>query len=132
MVNCSKFLNRSIKVIPVTAHDLLAYNRSRGGAAGRDKNGRAIILYDRVLESNPVALNHIVAHECAHHAYGLVATSADSRTTEYDADCLASKILVKQLGYGKAEFATITDFLMKFSYIGRKRAANVLECANLR
>ena len=121
LVANSAFADTSIFKCPVNARitsasaDDLAKLGFSGGAAGFD-NGVRTIKYDKQLEPIPEVMNHVIAHECAHHVLGhaeftIKSYYANERLQENPADCLASKMLVRQLGYGKKEFNVIINYL---------------------
>ena len=99
-----------------TSTDTLSRMGFSGGVAIIDKNGNHIIKYDKQLESIPEMMNSVIAHECAHHILGHVSHVirnyyANEQLQERPADCLATKMLERQLGYGDKEFNTIASFL---------------------
>ena len=118
-------------VTPVPSQDLTAIGLS-GGVATYE-NGYPVIRYDKDLADTPEVMNHVIAHECAHHILGHTVRPSPrnyyalEQLQEAPADCLASKMLVSQMGYGDKEFKLIGDFL-KF-HVGYPRAERVLSCA---
>lgn len=136
IIDCSAIVNEHVTIRSVTS-DKLAQSGVSGGGAEIDNNGRLVIVYEEVYENLPEVKNHILAHECAHHALGHVFAPvirnywANERIKEYPADCMASQILVQQLRYGKEEFQKIADFLLRQDpYTGAARAQRVINCAN--
>jgi len=120
-----------VRITSTTNHDL-AQDGLSGGLATFDNSGYRVIKYDIQLETTPEVMNHVIAHECAHHILGHADNHignyyAKERLQERPADCMASKILVSQLGYGKKEFKVIESFLIENT--STARAQHVLRCA---
>ena len=132
-IDCSAIMNQKVTVVRSTP-DILAMRGLAGGSARMETGGHRVIEYDHTLEKIPEVLNHVIAHECAHHILGHVLFPnsrnyyANERVKEHPADCLAAKLLERELGYGDKEFAVISSFLDRNTGAHKARSKRLQQC----
>ena len=120
---------QNVKQIPVDYSVLAAMGV--GGGVAIQHRGIPITLYDRdLVYASAEFLNHILAHECAHHQLGHN-NMPDLNTDEHHADCRGVYLLQKQLDYGTEEMTVIYGYIKRTVPFGKQRTEEITSCRSM-